>query len=135
MHGTPLLHRLRLMARALAGRVALAWFALSMAVAIASPLARPQAAAAASLDMVCTSAGMVEMALTQADADGLPGTAGAAHLDCPLCLPLAAPLPPAPHGTPPPRPVVSRVLRPAPAAPIAVATAAPLAARAPPRAA
>ena len=131
MHGPPLLHRLRLMARALAGRVALAWFALSMAVAIASPLAQPQGAAA-SLEMVCTSAGMVEMAV--ADAAGAPGTAGAVHLDCPLCLPLAAPLPPAPHGTPAPRPVLSRVLRPAPAAPIAVATAAPLSARGPPAA-
>lgn len=133
MHGTPLIHRLRLMARALAGRVALAWFALSLAVAIASPLAQPQAAVAGSLDMVCTSAGMVELAV--ADAGGVPRTVSAAHLDCPLCLPLAAPLPPAWHGAPPPRPVVSRVLRPAPTAPIAIATAAPLAARGPPAAA
>ncbi|AVP58959.1 hypothetical protein C7H73_03445 [Pulveribacter suum] len=121
-----------MMARALAGRVALAWFALSMAVAVASPLAPPQAAAAASLDRVCTSAGMVEMAVAQ---DGPGGVPGPAHLDCPLCLPLAAPLPPALHGASPPRPVLARVLRPAPAAPIAVATAAPLSARGPPAAA
>ncbi|MDE2415121.1 MAG: hypothetical protein KGM60_10210 [Comamonadaceae bacterium] len=120
----PLLHRLRQLAPALLGRLVLAWFALSLGAAIASPLVSPRA-----MELVCSSAGVMKV-VVKSD-DGVQEL-GASHLDCPMCMPLAAP-PPAAAGAavPPPSPL-SYALRPVVAAHIAAITAAPLPARGPP---
>lgn len=65
----------------------LAWFALYLGAAVASPLLRPGAYL-----LVCSADGLVR--LVQADDAGNVGNAHAT-LDCPLCLPAAAPPPPA----------------------------------------
>ncbi|MBS0391004.1 MAG: hypothetical protein JSS19_06270 [Proteobacteria bacterium] len=119
----PLLHRLRQLAPALLGRLVLAWFALSLGAAIASPLVSPRA-----MELVCSSAGVMKV-VVKSD-DGVQEL-GASHLDCPMCMPLAAPPPVASRGAPPPSPL-SHALRPVIAARIAAATAAPLPARGPP---
>ena len=62
----------------------LAWFALAMGVAIASPLIRPQ-----SLELICTGTG--SMALVTSDA-GTPNLSG--HMqDCRMCVIGGAPPP------------------------------------------
>jgi hypothetical protein len=105
-------------------RLVLAWFALSLGVAIASPIVNPQA-----MELVCSASGAVKVVVhTDDGAQGL----GSMHMDCPLCM-LA--------GAPPPLPVVAAIVLPLPlgravqsipAARIAAATAAPPPARAPP---
>ncbi|MHA7599102.1 hypothetical protein ACX12L_04110 [Alicycliphilus sp. T452] len=121
----PFIHRLRTLAPALLGRAVLAWFALSLGVAVASPLVNPQG-----LELVCSGTGVMQVIAKQ---DGGAPAMGAAHLDCPMCMPLAAPPPPAPAGAQPPPAPLSHVLRPIAAARLAAATAAPLPARGPPR--
>ncbi len=105
-------------------RLVLAWFALSLGVAIASPIVSPQ-----SMELVCSAAGAVKV-VVQTD-DGAQDL-GSMHMDCPLCM-LA--------GAPPPLPIVAaialalplgRAVQSIPAARIAAATAAPPPARAPP---
>ena len=105
-------------------RLVLAWFALSLGVAIASPVVNPQA-----MELVCSSAGAFKV-VVQTD-DGAQDL-GTMHMDCPLCM-LA--------GAPPLLPVVAaialalplgRAVQSIPAARIAAATAAPPPARAPP---
>ncbi len=121
----PLLHRLRRLALGLLGRAVLAWFVLSLGVAVASPLVCPQ-----SLELVCSGAGVMKLIARD---DGGAQERGAAHLDCPMCMPLLAPPPPpaAAGACEPPAPL-SYALRPSVAARIAAATAAPLPARGPP---
>ena len=88
-------------------RFVLAWFALSLGVAIASPVANPQGMA-----LVCTSAnGMQLVVLGDAEPEG----AASHKLDCPLCATLTA-LPPSfnttltqPLPQQPPRPFVELV--------------------------
>ena len=111
---------------ALLSRQVLAWFLLSLAVAMASPLLRPQA-----MELVCTASGALKRVLG-ADPDAGPQ---ARHhgLDCPLCLPFVAP--PAASATPhlPPVPTQTTLRttgHPAPASD----SAAPPPARAPPAA-
>lgn len=110
-------------ARLLASLV-LAWFVLSLGVAVASPIVQPRA-----MELVCSSAGAIKL-IVQTD-DGAQEL-GASHLDCPLCVLTGAP-PPLPAALsfdlPPP---LGRALQPIPAARIAAATAAPLPARGPP---
>lgn len=77
------MHSLRC-ARFLA-RLVLAWFVLSLGVAIASPVVQPRG-----LDVVCVGAGL-KLLQTGDDGEAAP----AAGLDCPLCSTAAAP-PPAP---------------------------------------
>ena len=132
-YGMPLLHRIRLMAPGLLGRVVLAWFALSLGVAMASPLVNPQA-----LELVCSGAGVMKLIAKTGDGVQEVGAEmgvemGAAHLDCPMCMPLLAPPPPAAAGACEPPEPLSYVLRSIPAARLAAATAAPLPARGPPR--
>lgn len=99
-------------------------FALSLGVAIASPLTHPQA-----MERVCSSAGAIKLLVTAPD--------GSAQVvsqmgDCPLCVTASAP-PPTPVGSrvePPPVPAYA--LHSIPAANTAYATAAPLPARGPP---
>ncbi|MBS0292424.1 MAG: hypothetical protein JSS01_07890 [Proteobacteria bacterium] len=120
----PLFHRLRQLAPGILGRLVLAWFALSLGAAIASPLVNPRA-----VELVCSSTGVMKV-VAKTD-DGTQET-GATHLDCPMCMPLAAPPPVAVGGTVPPPSCLSCALRPVSAARIAAATAAPLPARGPP---
>ena len=105
-------------------RLVLAWFVLSLGVAVASPMVQPRA-----MELVCSSAGAIKV-VVQAD-DGAQEL-GASQLDCPLCVLTGAPPPlatsrsfdlPLPLG---------RALQPIPAARIAAASAAPLPARGPP---
>jgi hypothetical protein len=66
-------------------RWVLMWFALSLGVAIASPLVIPQAT-----EMVCSGAGVMKL-IVQND-DGTTELVGLS-LDCPLCANLGAPPP------------------------------------------
>lgn len=67
-------------------RLVLVWFALSMGVAVASPLVHSQA-----MELVCTGAGMMKFVKLGADATVVPERQ--TTLDCPLCANLAAPPP------------------------------------------
>ena len=102
----------------------LAWFTLSIGLAAASPLIQGQ-----SFELICTSTGSVKMIVKGEDGNS---TLGAGHLDCPMCLPLAAPPPPV-FQLPllPPSPL-AHALQPVESARIASITAAPLPARGPP---
>jgi hypothetical protein len=69
----------------LIARCVLLWFALSMGVAIASPLVKPQ-----DLRLVCSAAGAVKLVLAVDDGQA----AASSHtLDCPLCASIGAPPP------------------------------------------
>ncbi len=82
--------------RHLIARLALAWFALALGVAAASPLVRPRA-----LQLVC-SAGGVAVLVVEGDDGQAPS--GHGQLDCALCLLANAPPPASPV---PPRPGVA----------------------------
>ncbi|MEZ5605851.1 MAG: hypothetical protein R3E52_01655 [Burkholderiaceae bacterium] len=122
---TPL-QRLRRHAAGLLGRALLLWLALTLGAATAAPLVNPP-----TLELVCTSAGA--LTLVAHDGDGAPGM-GAAHLNCPMCLPAGAPPPVAPAVLPalPQPPRHTRAT--APATRRAAASAPPLPARGPPTA-
>ncbi len=116
----PTLRRLRALACFM-----LAWFALSVAAATASPLVAPQ-----SVQLVCSGAGEVKLLVltedgAQEERSPMP--------DCPLCVHLGgAAAPPEPlRLLPAPQPL-AHALRPIAAAHIAARTAAPLPARGPP---
>jgi len=122
----PLLQRLR---RFDLARLVLAWFVLSIGVAVASPVVQPQ-----SLELVCSAAGSIKLVVHADDGvhDAGLHDAGAGHLDCALCLPGGAPPPLAlAPALPAPLPL-GRALQPVEAARIAAATAAPPPARGPP---
>ena len=65
-------------------RFVLVWFALSMGVAIASPLVQPKG-----MQLVCSAAGAISIQFDQGDGD-LTGSQ-ANTLDCPLCAAVGAP--------------------------------------------
>ncbi|MDM0012158.1 hypothetical protein QTH87_06850 [Variovorax sp. J22P168] len=115
----PALRRARLLAS-----LVLAWFALSLGVAVASPLVQPR-----TMDIVCSASGSA-MLLVMTD-DGAQAPA-AGHLDCPLCLPTGAPPPALPLAQLPRLLPLGHAVQSIPAARIAAATAAPLPARGPP---
>ncbi len=75
-------------------RLMLAWFALALGVAAASPLVQPRA-----MQLVCSAQGAVKLLVESGD--GMV-EAGAHTLDCALCLLAAAP---PPNGKPAPAPV------------------------------
>lgn len=107
----------------LVARCVLAWFVMSMAVAVAAPVVQPQAST-----LVCSASGTVKLVDSGSD----EGVAAGSHtLDCVLCLALHAappvavdfstlPIATAGHG-------VRQVL-----APVVLRSDATLAARAPP---
>lgn len=106
------------------GRLALLWFALSLGVAVASPLVHPQA-----MELVCSSAGAVKVVVKSDDG---ARELGASHLDCPLCV-LSGTAPPPAQALHVAHPLpLGHVLQPIPSARLAAATAAPLPARGPP---
>ncbi len=102
----------------------LAWFVLSLGVAVASPVVKPRA-----MELVCSAAGAVKV-IVQTD-DGAQEM-GASHVDCPLCVLTGAPPPAAPLAVVPTVQPLGRAVQSIPAARIAAATAAPLPARGPP---
>ena len=67
-------------------RLVLVWFALFIGAAVASPLVKTD-----HLEMVCT--GMGSMKLVNLDADDAAATPLQQGMDCPLCMPVAAPAP------------------------------------------
>ena len=104
-------------------RFVLAWFVLSMGVAIAAPVVNPQ-----STQLICTGSGVMKVIVTTAD--GVQEVASQS-MDCPLCASLSAPPPVARLGTEPLLPL-SYAVQAIPAAVIAKLTAVPPPARGPP---
>lgn len=104
-------------------RFVLVWFALSIGVAIASPVVNPQV-----MDLVCTSTGSMKLVVQGED----EGVAASSHkLDCPLCASVSAPPPALNTSLTQPSPLAHALL-PVAAAHIAVITAPPLPSRGPP---
>lgn len=102
----------------------LAWFALSVGAAIASPWVQPQA-----LQWICSGTGEMKMLLSSDD--GAPELRGHT-LDCPLCLHLGSVPPPPAWALTRLAPPPTLALLSAALAPLAARTAAPLPARGPP---
>lgn len=69
----------------LIARFVLVWFALSIGVAIASPIVKPQA-----MQLICSGAGAMKVVATGNDGK-VPATSHT--LDCPLCASVSAPPP------------------------------------------
>ncbi len=104
-------------------RFVLLWFALSIGVAIASPLIKPQA-----MELICTSNGATKL-LVKTD-EGVKTMSGHT-LECSLCATMSAPPPVASSSAQPAQPL-GHVLHSIPAAHVAARSAAPLPARGPP---
>ena len=103
-------------------RFVLVWFALSVGVAIASPVVNPHG-----MDLVCTSTGSMKLVL-QGDDDV---AASSLTMDCPLCASSSAP--PAALNTALTQPSpLAHAMQPLAAAHIAALTAPPLPSRGPP---
>lgn len=105
-------------------RLVLAWFVLTLGVAVASPMVQPHA-----MELVCTAGGAIKLVSVE---DGRDLSASAAHgLDCPMCL--AVTLPPGPAVQPAAQPQpLGRALQPIVSARIAALVGAPLPPRGPP---
>ena len=103
-------------------RLVLVWFALSVGVAIASPVLNP-----AGMDMVCTGTGTMKLVL-QGDDDA---AASSLTLDCPLFASISAPPPAINTALTQPSPL-AHALQPVASAHIAALTAPPLPSRGPP---
>jgi len=108
----------------LLARFVLVWFALSIGVAIASPIVKPQA-----MELVCSGAGVMKLLLKTDD-----GTKEVSShtLDCSLCVTNGAPPPLASTVKFEPVQPLAYVMQSIPAAHMASLTAAPLPARGPP---
>lgn len=104
-------------------RLVLAWFVLSIGVAVASPLVHPQA-----MELICSGSGAIKV-LVKTD-DGAKEMFGHT-LDCPLCAHVGAP-PIASQAALPVLHPLAHALRPISVAHIAARTAAPLPPRGPP---
>ena len=104
-------------------RFVLVWFALSLGVAMASPLVAPKA-----MELVCTTGGTMKL-VSAGDADKTKSTAHT--MDCALCMALG--IPPTSISSQFFKPSsLSHALHPIAAAHIAAATAPPLPSRGPP---
>ncbi len=80
-------------------RLVMAWFVLTLGIAVASPIVNPQA-----MEMVCSAGGSMKMIVID---DNGPQDMADAHsaLDCPLCLGIAAPPPLAAQHVTTPQPL------------------------------
>jgi hypothetical protein len=103
-------------------RFVLVWFALSVGVAIASPVVNPHG-----MDLVCTSTGSMKL-VVQGDDDV---AASSLTMDCPLCASSSAPPPALNTALTQPSPL-AHAMQPLAAAHIAALTAPPLPSRGPP---
>jgi hypothetical protein len=104
-------------------RLVLAWFALSIGIAVASPLVKP-----AGMQLICSGGGIMQVLATSDDGGQLPASP---TLDCPLCAGLGAP-PPFAYTPAEPLLPLAQAVQSIPSARIAALTAAPLPARGPP---
>jgi hypothetical protein len=104
-------------------RFVLVWFALSLGVAMASPLVSPK-----SMDMVCTSGGVIKWVVSDEGDQAQPASAS---MDCLLCMSVAFPPAPLAQQAVKSSPL-SHALQPIASAHIASATAPPLPSRGPP---
>lgn len=104
-------------------RFVLVWFALSLGVAMASPLVAPKA-----MDLVCTTGGTMKL-VSAGDADKSESTAHT--MDCALCMAVGIPTDPISSQFIKPS-SLAHALQPIAAAHIAAATAPPLPSRGPP---
>lgn len=114
----PTLRRLHWLAR-----LVLAWFVLTIGVAVASPMGNLQA-----MELICTGSGAFKL-LIKTD-DGVKEAPGHT-LDCPVCAQVGAP-PPASLAALPVVHPLAHALRPLSAAHIVARTAGPLPPRGPP---
>jgi hypothetical protein len=105
-------------------RLVLAWFVLSLGVAVASPIVKPQ-----DILLVCTGSGAMKVLVKAADGTASEVTSNT--MDCPLCAPMVAP-PPILFWAAEPAQPLAYALQTIPSAHIAARTAAPLLARGPP---
>lgn len=105
-------------------RLVLAWFVLSLGVAVASPIVKPQ-----DVLLVCSGSGAMKV-LVKAD-DGSTSEVGSTSMDCPLCANVSAPPSVFSPRVEPFQPL-AYALQSIPAAHIAARTAAPLPPRGPP---
>ena len=104
-------------------RFVLVWFVMSIGVAIASPLVKPQAMA-----VICSGAGvMTILAMTDDGSENAPQHT----LKCPLCMPVSAPAP-AVYPQADSMPTLGYALQSMATAHIAARTATPPPARGPP---
>jgi hypothetical protein len=103
-------------------RLVLAWFALSLGAALASPLVKP-----VGVELVCSGAGALKLLVQDSHGHHSPGT----HtLDCPLCA-VNAP-PPVAHAVASPPLAAQQAVRSVASSRVAAQTAAPPPARGPP---
>jgi hypothetical protein len=107
-------------------RLVLAWFALAMGVAFASPAVQPQ-----SVEFVCSSSGAVLLLVKSADGTSSSGNSQHLGHDCPLCSTPGTPPPVAQSGIEPAQPL-AYALQGTAQAHVARHAAAPLPARGPP---
>jgi len=105
-------------------RLVLAWFVLSLGVAVASPIVKPQ-----DMLLVCTGSGAMKV-LVKAD-DGSTSEVAGSSMNCPLCASVSAPPPVACQSAEPAQPL-AYALQTIPATHIAARTAALPPARGPP---
>jgi hypothetical protein len=103
-------------------RLVLVWFALSVGVAIASPLVNTQG-----MDVVCTGTGSMKLVVQGNDDSAV----SAKTMDCPVCMSIIAPPPEFNTTLTQPSPL-AHVMQPLAAAHIAALTAPPLPSRGPP---
>lgn len=105
-------------------RLVLAWFALTLGVAMASPLVAPK-----TMEMICSDGGT--MRLIVVDKNGEVVEAGQHTLDCAMCLPAYLPAPATTRQLTQPQPL-AHALTPIEEARIAALVGAPLPPRGPP---
>jgi hypothetical protein len=106
------------------GRLALVWFALTLGVAVASPIVNPQQEL-----VICSSASMVKFTV---HADGSLGTEPSNEAQCPLCVVGSAAPPAFAALQPAPMPAQTGVQPGVATLVIAASTAAPPPSRGPP---
>jgi len=116
------MHALR--TSSLLARLVLAWFVLTLGVAVASPVVHPMA-----MEIVCTAGGSMKVVVTSDD--GPSAEMGQHTLDCSLCLAATLPLPASRVSLEMPQPL-AHALKPLVAAHIAALVGAPLPPRGPP---
>lgn len=116
------MHRLR--SSSILARLVLAWFVLTLGVAVASPIVHPQA-----MEIVCSTANTVKLVVVGED----DAATGMEHhtLDCSLCLNVATNVPREPQTAVHQQPL-AHALKPVVAARMAALVGAPLPPRGPP---
>lgn len=105
-------------------RLVLAWFMLTLSIAMASPIVHPKA-----IEVVCTSSGSMQVIMLDEDGQAAPGLHHS--LDCPLCLTITTPPSYSSPHLEQPQPL-GLALQPVVSARIAALVGAPLPPRGPP---